>query len=430
MRVTRRVAVGIVLVLAAFWVSITWLADSMSPSSGLAQLTIRCDGGPDERKFLAEDKYVELQQGFRHLVSGDGFIVYKIPTGACRLERVSCCVNHVAYHLEYSSDGTKWHTLLRLPYPDANGDKFSVQSCGFPADVKPESAQCGDAYLRLSGSSGQQSAYPAIRWLTLAVSGLPTPEHFSRPTWSTRALSLLALLGPKLMILVGFGAVIVGRKCWRTPWSLFAAGALLWVVSVAAKAGFALLLNAPVYRLLHAALPIYPANAVFWCYIGSLTGVFECGIFLLVTKQILKRAWDWKTAASLGVGFGAMEAVVLGIGAAVAAALHSQPVVSVDVASSLIGPVERVIALLIHIASVVMIIYAITQRRWSWFAAACVFKSGVDAVAAFILLTGTMKTYPWSVELLLLGPFAFVGVIVLAILARSWHSTQADPQAT
>ncbi len=428
MRVTRRVAVAIVLVLVTLWVSINWLADSMSPSSVLAQLTIRCDGSPDEHKFLANDKHDELQRGFRHLTSGDGFIVYKIPTGASRLERVTYCVNRVAYHLEYSPDGRKWHTLVRLSYPDTNGNKFSVQSCGFPVDVKPESSRLGDAYLRLSARNNQQEAYPAIRWLTLAVSGPSTPEHFSRTTWSTRALGLFALLGPKLMILVGYVAVFFGRKRWKTPWSLFAAGALLWVVSVAAKAGFALLLNAPVYRLLHTALPSFPANVVFWCYIGSLTGFFECGIFLLVARQIWKKVWNWEAAASIGVGFGAMEAVALGVGAAVAAALHGQPVVSVDVASSLIGPVERVIALLIHIASVVMIIYAITQHRWIWFAAAFVFKSGVDAVAAFVLLTGMMKTHPWCAELFLFGSFAFVGVITLTILARSWRDVTANPQ--
>jgi uncharacterized membrane protein YhfC len=428
MRVTRRISIGIVLVLVAAWLSIAWLADSMSPSSRLPQLTIRCDGGPGEREFLAEEKHAELEQGFRRLTSGDGFIVYRIPTGGARLERVSYCVNQVACRLEYSLDGRAWHTLVRLSFADANGDKFSVQSSGFPADVKPESAHRGVAYFRLSASGSQRGAYPAIRSLTLTVSGFPTPAYFSRATWNTRVHALLALLGPKLMILVGVGAVFFGRKNWRTPWSLFAAGALLWAVSVAAKAGFALLLNGPVYQLLHTTLPSVPANVVFWCYIGSLTGLFECGIFLLVVKPIRKQAWDWKKAASLGVGFGAIEAVALGSAAALAAALSSEPTVDLRAASSLIGPVERALALAVHLAAVVTVIYAITQRQWRWFAASFIFKSGVDAVAAFALLTGIVKSHPWCVELFLVGPFALVGIIVVTVLARSWRDVAADPQ--
>jgi uncharacterized membrane protein YhfC len=123
-----------------------------------------------------------------------------------------------------------------------------------------------------------------------------------------------------------------------------------------------------------------------------------------------------------------MEAIALGSAAALAAVPNSEPIVNLNLSIALIGPVERVIALVIHIASVVMVIYAITQRRWSWFAAAFIFKSGVDAVAAFVLLTDTMKTHLWCVELLLFGPFACVGVIVLVVLARSWHDAVANPQ--
>jgi uncharacterized membrane protein YhfC len=290
--------------------------------------------------------------------------------------------------------------------------------------MQQESARLGHAYFRFTAGSSQQDACPAIRWLKVEVSGLPTPAHFYRTSWSTRILSLLE---PKLLFFVGVVAVFLARKRWKSPWSIFVAGALLWAVSVAAKAGFAWFLNDPVYRLFHAALPTVPANVAFWCYMGLLTGLFECGIFLVVSKQIRKKSWDWKAATSLGVGFGAMEAIVLGVSAAVAAALNSEPVVNLDFASSLIGPMERVIALFVHIASVAMVIYAITQRRWNWFAVAFVFKSGVDAAAAFALMTGMMKTHPWCVELFLFGPFACAGVFALAVLASSsWPDTAAD----
>jgi hypothetical protein len=95
---------------------------------------------------------------------------------------------------------------------------------------------------------------------------------------------------------------------------------------------------------------------------------------------------------------------------------------AIDV-SSLIGSVERLIALAIHAASAVMIIYALTQRKWGWFVAAFFYKSLVDAVAGFAILSGLWETRPWFVELALVGPFGYAGLLILFVLCRGWNAS-------
>jgi hypothetical protein len=116
---------------------------------------------------------------------------------------------------------------------------------------------------------------------------------------------------------------------------------------------------------------------------------------------------------------------MLGAAAAIAASLEGPVSSSFDFASWLLGPVERLIALAIHTAAVTMIFYAFTQRKWGWFVGSFFYKSGVDAVAAFVLLSGTnmLQTHPWFVQLCLFGPFAYAGLYTLVLLRRRWSKT-------
>jgi uncharacterized membrane protein YhfC len=411
----------------AVWLSVTWLADRIAHPSGYPELTVSCDGGENETRFLVEQRHAELDQGVRRLTSVAGFLVYRIPIDGCEPKRISYCAGRTAYHLEFSPDGKAWQTLVRMGmFPGADHQTFLRGSCGFPGDGAAAARRTGAAYLRFSAAGNPPEKYPAIRSFRLEIDGPAVPEHFGRNSRGERVLASLASgLAAKLMIAVGVAAVILGRRAWKTPWRVFAAGALLWLASVAAKAGFALLANGPVSRGLQAVLPALPAKLTFWLYVGLLTGVFECGIFLLLAKPIRRRQWNWRKAASLGVGFGAGEAIALGVFAALATAVKGfggDMTAQIDWAAALAPAVERLIAMVVHIAAVVMIVYALSERRWSWLVASFAYKSGIDAVAAAVLLSGSdwLSTHLWFVELALFGPFACAGLPILVILARAW----------
>jgi uncharacterized membrane protein YhfC len=423
MKMRGRTVVRIIWALIVLGLLGGWLIREHTSPSDKYELSFACDGGPDEEQFLFEQSDTVVEEGTRRILSDNGFVVYRIPVDNANLGRVFVNINQVGFHLKFSPDGSSWSPLMHFAELESrNPDLFQTQSCGFGDAQKEATTRTGTAYLRFGPPSRPRKPYPAIRSLKLHVSGPAPDEHFYRYSMTRM---VMALLPARLMILVGLIPVIVLRKWWKTPWRLFGAGALLWTVSVAAKAGFAIPTNDAVSRMAHAVLPTFPADVTFWAYIGLLTGLFECGIFLLVATFIRRRQWSWHDAVSLGVGFGAMEAIALGVAAAVSISQSVNTGVTGATAFSLLGPAERLIALAVHTASVAMIVHALRQRRWRWFVASFLYKSGIDAVAAFVILAGTglMSARPWFVELVLFGPFAYAGIFILAALRRIWDAT-------
>ncbi|MCX6377088.1 MAG: YhfC family glutamic-type intramembrane protease, partial [Armatimonadetes bacterium] len=270
----------------------------------------------------------------------------------------------------------------------------------------------------------------ALKSFEFEVTGGSPPPHFDTQSAVTKPAAILRRLIPgELMILVGLTAVVLCQMMLRTRLRLFGLGALLWTVSVAVKVGLAVLGNKPVSHALHSVLPMFPADFVFWIYIGLLTGITEVGIFLVLTRFFQRRQWTWKDAASVGVGFGAIEAIMVAASIAAAVALGKMPVGGTDISSALVPSLERLIAIVVHTAAAVMIIYAITKGKWGWFWTSFAYKTGIDSVAGYLLLGGNaaLGAHPWFVELCLFGPFAYVGLVILFMLKNRWEA--APPPA-
>jgi uncharacterized membrane protein YhfC len=154
---------------------------------------------------------------------------------------------------------------------------------------------------------------------------------------------------------------------------------------------------------------------------GLLTGVFECGIFLVVAPLIKRRQWSWHEALSLGVGFGAIEALAVGAAASCSAGQTGAWACLTTWSEALVPAFERLLALLVHVAAVVMILRALVDRKWQWFGVSFVYKTAIDGVAAWLLLSGTsLRSSPWLMEWLCFAPFALIGVLVLLNLRRKW----------
>ena len=433
MRLKRRTVISIILAVVVLWVLINWLRGRSSLPPDQFHLSFSCNGEAKEKQFLLEQADTIVEDGLRRFTSANGFVTYKIAIGDCELERAFWAINRVEFRLEFSQDGKEWSTIVHISeLAQREPEKFSNQSCGLLPEKKKAASEAKVTYFRFRTSDTAVDSYPAIKYFGLQVSGPTPPEHFHKfSLWR----KLIRLLPARLMVLAGLIPVIILRKWWKIPWRLFGLGAVLWIVSVAAKLGFALLANNPVEKALHAILPTFPADLVFWLYIGLLTGIFECGIFLLLTKYIRRKQWTWNDATSVGVGFGAVEAITLGVAMAIAMSIKSSVSGELNQAVVILwhAPVERLIAIALHAASVAMIIYALTQRKWRWFVASFLYKSGVDAVAAFVLLSRAdlMKAQPWFVELCLFGPFAYAGLYILLVLRRLWRigdSTQLSAQ--
>ena len=394
------------------------LAAEAVPSSFL---TFACDGTAREQAVLHEQSTTWIINQTRAFAPTVGRVVYRVPVGSAQLESLRIEANLVPYRLEFSGDGERWEILISPAGSGSNPSQFTTQEVSFTAAQREAARASGYAWFRIRPAGESASETLQLLYFRLDVRGAELPPQFVRSSWWRRFVPSAA---GGLMVVVGAVPVFIVWRRWRIPWRVWCGGAVLWGVAIALKFGFNLVAIGPVDRWLHAALPQTWADPAYWCYVGSLTGVCECGIFLVAAPLIKRRQWSWREALSLGVGFGAIEALVFGAAASVSAfsANQADAWASVTTWSETLSPAfERLLTLPIHAAAAVMILRALIDRKWPWFWVSFAYKSAVDSVALWLILSGTSLFYSlWLREWLCFAPFALIGVLVLLYLRRRW----------
>jgi len=277
---------------------------------------------------------------------------------------------------------------LRVQLLDSEGQAIweeAVVSPGtFAVNTVVRPPESGEYQLGLAWDGPVQASY-SLQW---------RPGEIKVATVST-----LALLGGSGMIAVVLGFVIYAALR-KLGWGYLGLGALAWVVTVILKSAWALLANSFVYNGLYDALPEVIAALLFYLYVGALTGVFEVGIVWLVMRYTRLGRVSWKRALAFGIGFGAVEALLLGLSslATVLTALvvpNVFPLEALEQVSRLnnvlygLAPIsERFFTVLVHVLANVLIFYAVAQRKPKWFWLALIYKTGIDAVATFAQFWG------------------------------------------
>jgi uncharacterized membrane protein YhfC len=233
---------------------------------------------------------------------------------------------------------------------------------------------------------------------------------------------LLSGLGMMAAALV---VVIDWKLHARIPWSLFGWGALAWVISIVFKS-YAALPTETVMESVRAALPESFSEPVIWIYIGLLTGIFECGVTLFFAYITPVRSQGWEGVVGFGLGFGAFEALLLGLISFILILLVwlvpdklppdlvQQALAGAQSTIAIPAPVlERINAIFLHALSCLLIVYAVQTREWKWILASFLYKTAIDSIAGYIHITyGLENLTPqalWTFEVAIL-PFGIVGV--------------------
>jgi uncharacterized membrane protein YhfC len=184
-------------------------------------------------------------------------------------------------------------------------------------------------------------------------------------------------------------------------WKLVLAGALTFIVS----------------QVLHIPLvvgmrPLFEqwslvVNAIV---LGLLAGIFEETARYILFKYILKKTRSWREGVVVGVGHGGVEALLLGVLAAFTfitmvsyrsidlSTLPSIPADQLELAReqvnaywstpwyiALMGFVERISAICLHISLSVMVLYSVVAGKPFWFWFALLWHALVDAVAVYVI---------------------------------------------
>ena len=184
------------------------------------------------------------------------------------------------------------------------------------------------------------------------------------------------------------------------PWKLVLAGALTFIASQ--------VLHIPLVFGMNTFLQTLPllANAIL---LGVLAGIFEETARYILFKFILKNTRSWKEGFLVGLGHGGIEAALLGLLAAVGfvtmigyrsidlSTVPSIPADQLELARqqvaaywsapwymALMGFVERVFAICLHVSLSVMVLYAIVYGKPVWFWLALLWHAFVDAVAVYV----------------------------------------------
>jgi hypothetical protein len=260
----------------------------------------------------------------------------------------------------------------------------------------------------------------------------------------TPRLDLLIYLVPGLgMMLVAVIAVLDWHRVSGAKARWFWVGAGLWTIAVALKLACALLTNAAILAFLKRVLPYPLYVAAGGLFVGVQSSLFEMGFTILAGLIWRQLGRDAARAAAIGVGAGAFEAFVLGLGSAAGVAALILGVPGTEAGAQqlnaqtavtpllwLAAPVERIIAIAAHASTRCLILLGITFRKPLMVFWGCLIFALLDGIAGAVYVSGSLGTVSiWWVEFALL-PFALVSIPILRWCFRHFPSHAPEQGGT
>jgi uncharacterized membrane protein YhfC len=278
---------------------------------------------------------------------------------------------------------------LSVQLKDASGKVVWQQTAGtgtFGMNQTMIAQSTGVYHLGLAWEGAVKATYN-LRW---------QPNKIEAPR--IQPVALLEGLG-MLLVALGFIAYVGIR---RLGWRYLLVGAGFWVLTVVLKLVWASAGNSAIYAALKSILPGISGQLIFDLYVGCLTGIFEVGLTYLLLQVIDRRRGHapWRSALAFGIGFGAVEALLLGISPLVSVivamvspdSLPFEALMALSVLNNPLwgaaGVVERFFTIWVHVGCNVLIFYAIAVRQPKWFWLSFAYKTLLDTIAAYIQVSG------------------------------------------
>lgn len=239
------------------------------------------------------------------------------------------------------------------------------------------------------------------------------------------------LLGSGIgMVLVGVVSVLWWKRRSGAEMDFFFYGGLVWLVAIAIKG----VMDYTISPLLYEYFSLYGITAILVAsgvYVGLRTGLLESGIsYFFVIRSRLGRA-GWKEAISFGIGFGAAEAIFLGLSSFMSilaliifpSIIESLPVeYQLQVLSQLemgteiiLAPIlERVFVMLAHVFAAVLVFMAVRSRKIWYLFLSILFKTLLDGILPWLSYTlgagDVVSIYLMEVPIIIIGMIGYFGM--------------------
>ena len=243
-------------------------------------------------------------------------------------------------------------------------------------------------------------------------------------SWHAIKLGPIILLPGVGMVFVSLAFVIYAARRRLLGWRYLGMGALFWALTVIIKFAFAVPVNPLVFRMLDVRQDhlFSPGNLIAYFYIGALTGIFEVGLAYLILRKSRWGKATWEQALVFGIGFGVIEALLLGLVGLFSAivGITSPDTLPIPTLGSLannatlvmgLAPViERLSVIFAHIFACVLIFHAIAsnEAKWAWFAV--LYKTLLDTPAGFAAFWGVNTAARiWAIEAIIVV-FGLIGL--------------------
>jgi uncharacterized membrane protein YhfC len=255
---------------------------------------------------------------------------------------------------------------------------------------------------------------------------------------SKHALTAILISGI-LVILIVIGFTIWWKKSVKAQCRWLFIGAGVWFIGVVMKFIVATYANQPVLASIESLSGKTGYLVIGSVYIGLLTGVFEIGITLVLALLVKRMYENADHALSVGLGAGLVEALLIGFSSlanyfmVITGSAQSEAIMgalahaaAATPALYLVSSVERFIAILCHMSSRFLVLFALAQRKARYFWVGFLLMTALDAIAGYVHLAGLVnKISMWWVELTLL-PFAVISIFIIKWVRKRWVSS--DPE--
>lgn len=228
-----------------------------------------------------------------------------------------------------------------------------------------------------------------------------------------------------MLILSGIGMMLVGILpviYWMRKKDLgkrfFAAGAFIWVIAIVIKVIMDLTITGAINSYLLSEAGILGALIFGGAYVGIRTGLIENGLsYIGIRKYDHLSDMDFDESVAFGLGFGCIEAFIIGLssfagilfvmvfpGSVPAAAVSAFDAPTITIFA---GIIERISTVMIHLACSLLIVYATKTNRIIYFLYAFFYKTALDGIVPFIAHNANPKDaytlYMFEIPILLLG---------------------------
>jgi len=208
-------------------------------------------------------------------------------------------------------------------------------------------------------------------------------------------------LGPAGMIAVGLAAILYWRRRTGAPLSLFYQGGLWWGVSMTPKYLMDLYITPGIATWVFTRLGLVAALLGLGVYVGLRTGLLESALVLLAFKREGLNDLKVEEAIAFAIGFGALEAIFLGVPSLIQIAtfnLYPSTVESLpldqlmQIMAQLNAPtwvvgapiIERGFTMMAHVYAILLIYRGVRDEDSRSVLMAVAYKSALDALVPYM----------------------------------------------